>query len=98
EKIEKATSTFKRLTEKPNITFSIPNKLKQFNVFIIRDVLSKLTNKQYLLINFLEAPILAFILAYLVRYFNSDVNNELGYIFRENENVPAYIFMSVIVA
>lgn len=98
EKIEKATSTFKRLTEKPNITFSIPNKIKQFNVFIVRDVLSKLTNKQYLLINFLEAPILAFILAYLVRYFNSDVNNELGYIFRENENVPAYIFMSVIVA
>lgn len=98
EKIEKATSTFKRLVDKPNITFSIPNKLKQFNVFIIRDVLSKLTNKQYLLINFLEAPILAFILAYLVRYFNSDVNNELGYIFRENENVPAYIFMSVIVA
>jgi ABC-type multidrug transport system ATPase subunit len=98
EKIEKATSTFKRLVEKPNITFSIPNKFKQFKVFIIRDVLSKLTNKQYLLINFLEAPILAFILAYLVRYFNSDVNNELGYIFRENENVPAYIFMSVIVA
>lgn len=98
EKIEKATSTFKRLTEKPNITFSIPNKFKQFKVFIVRDVLSKLTNKQYLLINFLEAPILAFILAYLVRYFNSDVNNALGYIFRENENVPAYIFMSVIVA
>lgn len=98
EKIEKATSTFKRLTEKPNITFSIPNKFKQFKVFIVRDVLSKLTNKQYLLINFLEAPILAFILAYLVRYYNSDVNNELGYIFRENENVPAYIFMAVIVA
>lgn len=98
EKIEKATSTFKRLTEKPNITFSIPNKFKQFKVFIVRDVLSKLTNKQYLLINFLEAPILAFILAYLVRYYNSDVNNALGYIFRENENVPAYIFMSVIVA
>jgi len=98
EKIEKAAATFKRLTETPKITFSIPNKFKQFKVFIIRDVLSKLTNKQYLLINFLEAPILAFILAYLVRYFNSDVNNELGYIFRENENVPAYIFMSVIVA
>ncbi len=98
DKIEKATSTFNRLSEIPKITFSIPNKLNQFKVFIIRDVLSKLTNKQYLLINFLEAPILAFILAYLVRYYNSDVNNEIGYIFRENENVPAYIFMSVIVA
>jgi ABC-type multidrug transport system ATPase subunit len=98
DKIEKSTSTFKRLTDSPNITFSIPNKLKQFKVFITRDVLSKLTNKQYMLINFLEAPVLAFILAFLVRYFNADSNNELGYIFRENENLPAYIFMSVIVA
>jgi len=98
EKIEKSTSTFKRLVEKPSITFSIPNKIKQFKVFITRDVLSKLTNKQYMLINFLEAPVLAFILAFLVRYFNADSNNELGYIFRENENLPAYIFMSVIVA
>ncbi|MCC7331060.1 MAG: ATP-binding cassette domain-containing protein [Flavobacteriales bacterium] len=98
EKIEKSAETFKRLIEKPNISFNIPNPFKQYKVFVIRDVLSKLTNKQYLLINFLEAPILAFILSYLVRYFNSDVNNHLGYIFRENENVPAYIFMSVIVA
>lgn len=98
DKIEKGTNTFKRLTEKPNITFSIPNKFKQFKVFITRDVLSKLTNKQYMLINFLEAPVLAFILSFLVRYFNADANNELGYIFRENENLPAYIFMSVIVA
>ncbi|TXB66634.1 ATP-binding cassette domain-containing protein [Vicingus serpentipes] len=98
DKIEKSSSTFKRLTTAPNITFSIPNKIKQFKVFIIRDVLSKLTNKQYMLINFLEAPVLAFILSFLVRYFNADSNNELGYIFRENENLPAYIFMSVIVA
>lgn len=98
EKIEKSAETFKRLIDKPNISFNIPNPFRQYKVFVIRDVLSKLTNKQYLLINFLEAPILAFILSYLVRYFNSDVNNHLGYIFRENENVPAYIFMSVIVA
>jgi ABC-type multidrug transport system ATPase subunit len=98
DKIEKSSSTFKRLTTAPNITFSIPNKIKQFKVFIIRDILSKLTNKQYMLINFLEAPVLAFILSFLVRYFNADSNNELGYIFRESENLPAYIFMSVIVA
>ncbi|PJB14142.1 MAG: ABC transporter, partial [Flavobacteriales bacterium CG_4_9_14_3_um_filter_32_8] len=63
-----------------------------------RDILSKLTDKQYLLINFLEAPFLAFILSYLLRYFNSDTSNELGYVFRENENFPAFLFMSVIVA
>jgi ABC transport system ATP-binding/permease protein len=84
--------------ELPEISFKVPNKLKQFKVFITRDVLSKLTNTQYLLINFLEAPVLAFILAFLVKYFNSDISNVTGYIFRENENIPAYLFMSVVVA
>ena len=51
-----------------------------------------------MLINFLEAPVLAFILAFLVRYINTDTSNDIGYIFRENSNLPAYIFMSVIVA
>jgi hypothetical protein len=51
-----------------------------------------------LLINFLEAPFLAFILAYLLRFYSTDLSNELGYTFRENENFPAYLFMSVIVA
>lgn len=98
EKVAQDPGKFNKTTEELSITSAIPNKWKQFKVFITRDVLSKLTNKQYLLINFLEAPFLAFILAFLVRYFNADSSNELGYIFRENENFPAYVFMSVIVA
>jgi ABC-type multidrug transport system ATPase subunit len=98
DSIAQDNKSFDRMDTAPNITATIPNKWKQFKVFITRDVLSKLTNNQYLLINFLEAPVLAFILAFLVRYFNTDSNNELGYIFRENENLPVYIFMSVIVA
>lgn len=98
ERIEKKVDAAAALTEIPKSTFEIPNKLKQFKVFITRDVLSKLTNKQYLLINLLEAPVLAFILALLVKYFNQDASNKTGYIFRENENLPAYIFMAVIVA
>lgn len=82
----------------PKITFKIPNLWKQFKVFLKRDILSKLTNKQYLLINFLEAPILAFILAFIVKYKNADEALNGSYIFRENENITAYIFMSVIVA
>jgi hypothetical protein len=46
----------------------------------------------------LEAPILGFILAFIIKYSNSDQANASGYIFRENENLTAYIFMSVIVA
>src|SRR3972149_209918 len=61
-------------------------------------VLPKLSNKQYLSINFLEAPLLGFILAFMVRFYNTDISNKTGYIFRENENLVAYLFMSVVVA
>ena len=98
EKIEKKVDVADHLTEIPESTFKIPNKLKQYKVFITRDVLSKLTNKQYLFINLLEAPVLAFILAFLVKFYNTDLSNKVGYIFRENENLPAYLFMSVVVA
>jgi ABC-type multidrug transport system ATPase subunit len=77
-----------------NRTSVKPSVIRQFGVFITRDLLSKLSNKQYLLINFLEAPILAFVLSYLIRYYQEGKN----YVFRENQNIPAFIFMSVIVA
>ena len=98
EKIERKVEDNINITEIPESTFKVPNKFKQFKVFVTRDVLSKLTNTQYLLINFLEAPVLAFILSYLVKYYNTDLSNKVGYIFRENENMPAYVFMAVVVA
>lgn len=98
EKIETRIDEVEMITEIPESTFKIPTKIKQFKVFITRDVLSKLTNKQYLSINLLEAPVLAFILAYLVKFYNTDLSNKVGYIFRENENLPAYLFMAVVVA
>ena len=84
--------------EVPEISFKTPNKIKQFLVFVKRDVLSKLANTQYLVINFLEAPFLAFLLAYIIKYYNVNVGNEIGYTLSENSNLPVYIFMSVIVA
>lgn len=82
----------------PEVLFKIPNQLKQFKVFVSRDVLSKLSNKQYLIINFFEAPVLALFLSYLIKYFNIDAELTEGYIFSENDNMPVYIFMSVIVS
>jgi len=84
--------------ELPNISFKIPNKLRQFIVFVKRDVLAKLANTQYLIINFLEAPVLAFILSFIIKYYNESELNELGYTLLGNSNLPVYIFMSVIVA
>lgn len=74
--------------------FKKPGIIKQFKVFVTRDVLSKLANTQYLAINFLEAPLLALILATLTVYYKSNHD----YLFSENKNLPAYIFMAVIVA
>ncbi len=84
--------------ELPEISFKIPGKLKQFGVFIKRDILKKLSDTQYLVINFMEAPFLAFLLAFIVRYFDPGVSNEISYTLSENSNLPVYIFMSVIVA
>jgi len=82
----------------PEVLFKIPNLLKQFFIFTIRDSLAKFSDKQYLVINFFEAPVLAFFLSYLIKYFNIDAEQTQGYVFSDNSNLPVYIFMSVIVA
>jgi len=81
----------------PEINFKTPNKLKQFIVFTKRDVKSKVADTQYLLITLIEAPVLAFFLAFLIRYFDESAKNP-HYTLYENSNLPIYIFMSVIVA
>ncbi len=78
----------------PANNLDIPSKIKQTWIYFHRDLKSKISNKTYLLIAFLEAPLLAFILSYIIRYIPS--GNE--YVFRLNENIPQYIFMSIIVA
>lgn len=70
-----------------------PSLWKQFCIFLERNVQTKLTNKQYLFIALLEAPLLALIVALLTRYTADD-----GYALLTNKNLVSYIFMSVIVA
>ena len=86
------TTKYKEL---PENKAKIPGKFKQFKVFVERDVLSKISNRQYMVINILESPILAFLLAFIIRYFDKSAG---GYSFYTNDNIPVYIFMSVIVA
>ncbi len=80
----------------PPKSLIIPGWFKQFSIYVTRDLLAKIANTQYIMLNILEAPLLGFILAYLIYYIvepNSDI-----YIFRENENIPIYIFMGIIVS
>lgn len=82
----------------PESNFSTPNKLKQMVLFFKRDLISKLANKQYLLITLLEAPLLALILGYFTKYIDISSESPAEYVFYYNENLPAYLFMCVIVA
>ena len=84
--------------ESPHSTLNIPTRLKQAHLFSLRDLQAKLHNRQYMVINLVEAPLLAFILAFIVRYYNADDTLMTGYVFSKNPNLPAYLFMSVIVA
>ncbi|PTN09727.1 ATP-binding cassette domain-containing protein [Mangrovibacterium marinum] len=77
----------------PENLFKTPRWGQQFKLFLQRDFESKRSNKQYLAIALLEAPILALILGYFTKFFYQG-----KYIFAENDNIPAYLFMSVVVA
>lgn len=84
--------------EEPKTQFSLPNAIKQFMVFVKRDVLSKLANTQYMLINFLEAPVLSLVLSLFIKYYPTGKGPDSVYTFRENLNFPQYLFISVVVA
>ncbi|MFW5872086.1 MAG: ATP-binding cassette domain-containing protein, partial [bacterium] len=86
----------KTIQDPPPKSFAIPNWLSQFRTYAKRDFLSKISNKQYVALSLLEAPVLGFILSYIIRYIADPMSEK--YIFRENENIPIYIFMSLIVA
>jgi energy-coupling factor transporter ATP-binding protein EcfA2 len=91
--IEQNLEPKKHAAKLPKNPFNIPNVEVQFKVFSIRNLLSKLANRQYVIINLLEAPILAFVLAFFTKYIPNDI-----YIFAENKNIPSYLFMSVVVS
>jgi ABC transport system ATP-binding/permease protein len=82
----------------PSNDFNIPDKRTQFKIFSLRNVLSKFSDKQYLIINLLEAPVLAFILGWFTKYNAGTPDIPGAYIFSQNVNLPIYIFMSVVVA
>ena len=70
-----------------------PGVLKQFAIFLRRNIRTKISNIQYLCITLLEAPVLAVVCALLTRYAPPE-----GYSVMDNKNLVSYFFMSVIVA
>jgi len=83
-------------TGEPWSSLRKPGWLKQTFIYMLRDAKSKIANRQYILLTILEGPVLGLILSYIIRYI-ADPSSDI-YVFRENENIPIYIFMSIIVA
>jgi ABC-type multidrug transport system ATPase subunit len=87
------------LTEKPlkvpvtPSNFKVPDKGTQVRTFISRNLKRKIADRQYMVINLLEAPLLAFILGYISKYSEDKI-----YLFSGNINYPVFLFMSIIVA
>ena len=80
----------------PQASFKVPSKLKQLMIFFKRDLLSKFGNRQYVIINIIESPLIALILSFIIRYRN--LNGENTYSLFDNCNLPIYLFISIIVA
>ncbi len=94
--LDKIESKIKRKTNEgslPSVNFKIPGIWEQFTIFSKRNLLSKLSNKQYVILNLFEAPILAIILSYFSKFIAEE-----GYIFAQNKNLPVSLFMGIIVA
>lgn len=77
----------------PENNYSIPGLIKQSRIFFTRDFLSKIADRQYIIISMLGAPLLALILSYFTRNVSGGT-----YRFIENDNLPAYMFMCVVTA
>jgi len=93
--IQKIKRTF--ISTLPKSNFKLPDHFEQFKIYFKRDLLAKFSNRQYMLLTLLEAPLLGIILAFFTKNFTKNGSN-YTYIFGENNNIPAYLFMSVIVA
>ncbi|PKP38995.1 MAG: ABC transporter, partial [Bacteroidetes bacterium HGW-Bacteroidetes-15] len=82
----------------PINSFKVPNRWQQSILYFRRNLLSKLANKQFMLIALLEAPLLALVLGFFSKYTSGTLNNPNAYIYGNNDNIPSYLFMSVVAA
>ncbi len=84
-----------KLPDKQN---KIPGAISQFIAYSRRNFLSKIADRQFVTLALVIPPLLALILGIFTRYPGGTEDGSPLYIFSLNENIPAYIFMSVIVS
>ena len=93
QKMEPSLTGKPEMKPLPASNFRIPEWIKQVRTYVSRNLIRKYADKQYLVINLLEPPLLAFILGYVSKYMSDGV-----YLFSDNKSYPVFLFMSVVVA
>jgi ABC transport system ATP-binding/permease protein len=76
----------------------LPGPLKQFKVYFLRNLKAKWSDIQYRVLALAISPTLSFILSLLCKQMQITATGKMTYMFVENDNIPSFYFMSVIVA
>lgn len=85
-----------RISPLPRNNFRTPGRWGQMWIFFRRNFRSKLANAQFMNISMFASPLLALVIALFTRYVHGTANNPDLYLFSENDNIPSFIFMSVV--
>ena len=76
----------------PSKNYDIEGKITQFIILFKRNFFNKLRNRSNLLITFLEAPLLAAVVGFILRYIPS-----YNYTLYNNIHMPTYLFLTVVI-
>ncbi|HKK63287.1 MAG TPA: ABC transporter permease, partial [Bacteroidales bacterium] len=82
----------------PRLNFKVPGRIQQFIIYSRRNFFTKLADKQFVALSLLITPVLALILGFFTKYLGGIKDGDPQYVFSLNENIPAYLFMTVIVS
>jgi ABC-type multidrug transport system ATPase subunit len=83
-----------RVAQDRPTSLKAPSWRKQWKTYWTRDLQAKMSNRQYVLMNLLQAPVLAIFLATFTRFQDGGA----AYSYRLSENLPQFLFISVIVS
>lgn len=97
EKIDKVPEQHD-IIELPALSLKIPGRFRQFVIYSLRNFFSKVADRQFVILSLLIAPALALIVGFFTKYLGGIDQGKPEYVFSLNENLPAYLFMSVIVS
>lgn len=93
--IHRIHQVYQEAPELKPLPVQTPGKIKQYIIYSVRNLLTKVADIPYLLLSLLLPAVLGFLLSIFARHVAPFAE---GYNYYQNDNMPPYIFMSVIVA